>query len=310
MQNKEKMIREIQLVNLQSLKKLDEICTRHRIFYWVAYGTLIGTIRHKGFIPWDDDLDIGMLREDFEKLCQVSEEEWGSDCLFLTGSSGDSRHDKLFGRVYQKNSKIQSPRDVKEWVDPKTGKAFYTSLMCDIYIFDHITDDNDEYKKIYKKTVTIANKKYKLTKLQYNDSGSSLKGKVKMLLKKNYGKWMRMLYREPWKHYDNFCRELIKNSRGGHRIGTYYTVDPYLYDLEDVFPLQRMPFENMMVPVPKNYDQMLRDMYGDYMQYPPENQRYHINFIYADLGNGKKYVIDPMKGSLGEAQKKNVDTGI
>ena len=79
-----------------------------------------------------------------------------------------------------------------------------------------------------------------------------------------------------------------------------------MYDKDDIFPLQYAKFEDMEIPIPKNYDKILRDMYGDYMQFPPENERYHINFIYADLGNGKKYVVDPMPGSLGEGETVDV----
>lgn len=303
---KEKMIREIQLVNLQSLKKLDEICKKHGIKYWAAYGTLIGTIRHQGFIPWDDDLDIAMLHEDFDKLCQVPKEEWGDDCLFLTGGSDDSRHDKLFGRVYQMKSRIQSPRDVKQWVNPKTGKAFYTSLMCDIYIFDYVPDNDQEYKDMYSKTVAIANKKYKPSKLRYKCPNSSAAGHIKAFLKNLYYGFLRRIYKRPWARYEHQVENLIKKGSKGRRIGTFYTVDPYLYDKDDIFPLQYAKFEDMEIPIPKNYDKILRDMYGDYMQFPPENERYHINFIYADLGNGKKYVVDPMPGSLGEGETVDV----
>lgn len=76
------------------------------------------------------------------------------------------------------------------------------------------------------------------------------------------------------------------------------------YDYSDIFPLEYHRFENMLVPIPKNWHQMLVDQYGDYMVYPPEDKRYHINFIYADLGNGRKFVIDPIKGSLGASDNQ------
>ena len=298
-EQKSEMIRKIQLVNLNSLKKLDEISKKYGIKYWAAYGTLLGAVRHQGFIPWDDDLDVAMLREDYEKLQQVPVEEWGDDCLFLTGRSDDLRHDKIFGRIYQKKSRIQSYKDVKNWKNPGDGKAWSTSMMCDVYVFDRITDDEQEWRRIYNKARKITNIRYKLSKLDYQD-----KGKLKAVYLDFYGKLERFLYKKPWKRYVDILDKRIASSKEGKRVGIYYTEDPYKYNYEDMFPLQVLQFEDMEIPVPKNYEQILTDMYGDYMQYPPESERYHINFIYADLGNGETFVIDPIPDSLGAEGKK------
>lgn len=298
---KSRMIREIQLVNLKSLKKLDEICRRHHIFYWAAYGTLIGAIRHQGFIPWDDDLDVCMMREDYERLCKVPKEEWGEDCLLLTGFSDDPRHDKLFARVYQKNTRIQSYKDVKYWRGDD-HKAWSTSLMCDIYVFDHVPDDDKIQQRLYKKIFKMATRKYKISKLWYVADGGTLREKVSAWTKRAEGRFLRLIYKKPWRHYALLYEKYAGSVKPGRRIGTYSTSDPYLYLYEEVFPLQYARFEDMEVPIPQCYDKMLTDMYGDYMTFPPEKDRYHINFIYADLGDGRKYVIDPVPGSLGAIQ--------
>ena len=64
-------IRDIQLANLEMLKELDYVCKQQNLKYWLDYGTLLGAVRHKGFIPWDDDIDTGMMRDDYEKLYEV-----------------------------------------------------------------------------------------------------------------------------------------------------------------------------------------------------------------------------------------------
>ena len=147
------LIREVQKANYRALQKLDEICKKYHIQYWIAYGSLIGTIRHKGFVPWDDDLDVCMMREDYEKLCKVPKEEWGEDCLFLSGYDDDLRQDKVFGRIFQKNTVVQSRIDVERWKNPTTGKAFSSSMMCDIFIFERVPDDEKKRKKIYNKVL-------------------------------------------------------------------------------------------------------------------------------------------------------------
>lgn len=89
-------------------------------------------------------------------------------------------------------------------------------------------------------------------------------------------------------------------------VGCFYSLDKVTpYKENDMFPLVIKSFGKIKVPVPKNYEVMLKDMYGDYMQLPPSEERYHINFIYADLGDGERFVIDPIHGSLGEKALNN-----
>lgn len=302
--NKEALIRKIQLVNLKSLKKLDEICRKYQIQYWAAYGTLLGTIRHQGFIPWDDDVDIQMLREDYEKLQKVPVEEWGPGCLFATGYTEDLRHDKVFGRVYQKNTQIQSYNDVESWKNPKTQEAWSTSLMLDVYVMDHVPDDEQARLQIYDQYRPKAIHDYKPSKLEYVAHKKGIHA-IKDHLKKKKFDGLRKGKSEPWVSVMEKLDHEIQNSQKGKRIGSFYTNDPYVYEEADIFPLQRMKYEDMEIPVPKNYEKMLVDMYGDYMQFPPEEDRIHIHFIYADLAEEGIYVVDPIPGSLGEKALKN-----
>ena len=111
---------------------------------------------------------------------------------------------------------------------------------------------------------------------------------------------MRTIYKKPWQRIDRIYRDTVKSNPQGSRIGTYCTTDFNKYKYDDVFPLETAQFEEIMVPIPHNWEQMLIDMYGDYMQFPPESERGHLDLVYCDLGNGKKHIIDPIKGSLGE----------
>ncbi len=111
------LLRRVQQENLKSLKELDRICKKYNIQYWIAYGSLIGTIRHQGFIPWDDDIDVCMLREDYNRLINVPKEEWEEGILFLTGYSDEEIHDKIIARVYNTNVTVQSPVDL-DWIRP------------------------------------------------------------------------------------------------------------------------------------------------------------------------------------------------
>ena len=297
------IIREIQLAGLSMLHKFDEICRKYDVRYFAYDGTLLGAIRHHGYIPWDDDLDLGILREDYEKLEKVPAYEWGDDLELVSPADSEIKHDKLFPRVYLKNSRIQSYMDVRDWRDPTTNRPWHTSLMLDLYVFDTIPDDDKEYHKIFN---YVHKKKnwYKASKLKCN-----LKVAFGPRLAKNFIKWIygtaaRAMYKEPWKKmYDEHLSRIKKGSKG-KRTGTYY--EQMCFDTKDLFPLEEIAFEDMTIPIPHNYVDILKTAYGDtYMQFPPEKDRYHINFIFADLTKGKIFNINPIKGSLGEAYLKN-----
>ena len=87
-------LRQAQLVMLRMLKIIDYICRKHNLSYWVCSGTLLGAVRHKGFIPWDDDLDICMIREDYEKFTQIAPLEFPKDIMLQTRES-DPNYDYL-----------------------------------------------------------------------------------------------------------------------------------------------------------------------------------------------------------------------
>lgn len=294
---KEQIIRTIQLETMENLRELDRICKKYDIQYFLVYGSLLGAIRHQGFIPWDDDLDIGLMREDYEKLCRVPAEEWGNGAILVQGSSDEKYHDKIFGRIYRKNSLIQSARDIHEWKDPETGEAFYTKLMCDLYVYDYAPDDTAAYQAKKKKLKRLASG-YKKTKFKVRTDGS-LKSTVKMIIKNCYGNFMRLTDKKPWEKLVREYDALAVGTPGSKRICNY-PVDTTLLPVEAYFPLRTVQFEDMQVPVPNDYDAILKKEYGNYMEYPKEEDRYHIQFIYADLGNGTKFIIDPIPGSLGE----------
>ena len=295
------MICTIQLSGLKMLHEFDRICKKYNIQYFAFAGTLLGAVRHHGYIPWDDDLDLGIFREDYEKLEKVPAGEWGEELELLSPASPDPKHDKFFPRVYLKKSRIQSYKDVRDWKDPGTNKAWHTSLMIDLYIFDEIPDDDNEFRRI--RTVIQENKaRYKVLKLKPNLHFQFGKQYIKKVGKSIYGSIARMRYKEPWKKiYDESLRE-IRSGAKGSRSGSYYSNhEDMRFDKNDLFPLLEMDFEDMKIPVPHNYTDFLEVAYGkNYMEFPPEKDRYHINFIFADLGNGTVLNIDPIPGSLGE----------
>ena len=314
---REEIIQQEQKYQLEMLKQFDTVCKKYDIQYFCVFGTVLGAVRHKGFIPWDDDVDVGIMREDFKKLCQVPEEEWGDDYLLLSPDTDDIRHDKLFARLYLKKSHIQSYRDLENWRNYNDNKAWSTSLMLDIFVFDYVPENMSERARIYHTIYDKYTRRYLISKIKPITSSKNPKEQFKVVLKQLFGHTMRLFYKRPWKYYYDKYNSLVEKNSSGTEIGCFasagYTGSAFnsveniwYYNYKDVFPTVLLEFEDMQVPVPNNWDKLLHLWYdgedGDYMQFPPEDQRYHINFIYIDFGDGTTFVIDPLKGSLGEGK--------
>ncbi|MBR3360301.1 MAG: LicD family protein [Lachnospiraceae bacterium] len=315
---REEIIRLEQKRQLDMLKQFDAVCKKHDIQYFCAFGTVLGAVRHHGFIPWDDDIDIGIMREDFKKLCKVPEEEWGDDYLLLAPDTDDVRHDKLFARLYLKKSRIQSYQDVEGWRNYKDNSTWSTSLMLDIFVFDYVPENAAERTKIYQTIHEKFAKRYLISKIKPITNSHNPKEKCKVFMKQILGRTLRLIHKKPWKFYYDKYNALVEKYNGGTKIGCFATTgfsgsaynaveNIWYYDYKDFFPTVTLEFEDMQIPAPNAWDKLLHLWYdgqdGDYMQFPPEGQRYHINFIYLDFGDGTSFVIDAVKGSLGEGKK-------
>ena len=298
------IIRQEQLVQLQTLKKLNEVCRKYGIKYWMGFGSLIGTIRHQGFIPWDDDLDIGIMRDDYNKLLQVPEEEWGDQLLLCSPKSNDERHDKTFARIYVKNSKVQSLKDVQHWRRWSDNKAWSTSLMCDLIIFDRVPEDHAEFLKVHK-IFDKRKKKYKIAKLKPYTTSKRITDIIKTFIKRFYSRLLRFFRKEPWAVIDSKNEKLALKHQGTH-IGSYCVTNcndsrgTHTFPEDYFFPLKEAKFEGISVFVPNKYDEMLRCLYGDYMVPPPEPDRHHLIPIYLDLGDGVEHIFSEVPGSLAD----------
>ena len=203
------IIKNIQSLHVGTINNLNRICKKYDIKYWAFDGTLLGTIRHKGFIPWDDDLDLAMMREDFEKLCLVPKEEWGEEYKLCAPNCDDEIHDKTFARIYLAKSRVQSEKDLK-WRRWSDNTSWSTSLMCDIFIFDYAPDNEKEYFKLYKKCGKYR-KLYKSVKLKPWTKSSSPTQKVKTFLRRCESSFFRFIWKKPWVVIDDRIKSIAKD---------------------------------------------------------------------------------------------------
>lgn len=253
---------------LDILKEIDRICRRHGITYFLSAGTALGAIRHQGFIPWDDDADIGMLREDFERFRLVAKEELGNLFYYQRMEKGSQ-----FYRSFDQVGKCNTSYVLYEVKDIKMRHGIHV----DIFPFDYVSDDEDIRNEHVKKVQRYRNRLY---------------GKLVPHTVQTRNPWKRLIINHlyysmkllPLSCLIRRTEQSLTGYRGIEReyvadLLTHYKKVMY-FKVTDILPVAYAEFEGLMLPVPNNYDAYLNMMYGNYWILPPEGKRRQHHRIY------------------------------
>lgn len=242
-------IRIIQLQQLEALKYLIKVLDKEKIPYFAIGGTALGAIRHKGFIPWDDDIDIGILRPDYDRFLKLQEKLPKN--LLITNFKNNKNTPFFFTKVYDLDMQYYTRRD-RMYDLPN-------SIFVDVFPWDNIEKPDELYKKISKLSKIHR-------RLVYRKKGNLI-DKAKILLYKiKYGfKTSEDNYNEMEATLKDFYSE---------KSNTWANIlfnDILEYD--DIFPLRQELFEGMLIKVPNKCEKYLELKYGDYMTLPDEKDR-------------------------------------
>lgn len=260
--NSKATLQEHQQVLFELLQVFDGICKKHRIRYQLFAGTALGAVRHQGFIPWDDDLDVVMLREDYERFMRVAEEDLDKDTYFLQEEF--TKHWPMYFSKLRKNGTTCLERYIPR--DPISHQGVYIDIFpCD-NLAEHPLVRKMQY---YAAKVVIAKA---LDRRGYLANST---------VKKCFIAMCRLLPIRPF-------RSLVKcagkgNSTHVHTFlggGSSYekNIYPRIWFLEE----QELPFEKGRFPVSAHYDALLTAVYGDYKTPLPEgerNKKIHAEFV-------------------------------
>lgn len=260
-------LRKLQLEELRILKKFIKICDENNLRYYSLGGTLLGSIRHKGFIPWDDDVDVAMPRKDYEILLNLAKEKIGEEFEIVTYEN-DKNYRYPWARMITRNMKIINymaniPREEFAWIDiiPLDGfpnKGIKRSLhklnlgfwwnLNQIVQFDELVDQNRKRGRLGKISIKIAS----LFKFLENII--------------NYKTCLKHLNKSLMKYeYDSNTKEII-NFLAAYGFKEIFTRESFSESVE-------YDFEKIKLKGPKDYDSVLSRIYGDYMVIPPVEDR-------------------------------------
>ena len=247
-------MKEVWQVQLTLLKKLLSVCESNHLMVWADGGTLLGAIRHKGYIPWDDDIDMVMLRDDYDKLVKISSREFQSPFFFQTAYSETTPYPRGHAQLRMDGTTAILPYDI--------DKDFHQGIFIDIFPYDAVPDDENTLRQLiqkrdylYSRIDNYANRHTSFIHYTQYKKEKREKKEVNAIGFKNYFAQLEDLLRTN-KLTDNktvscllFSSDLSKCRR-----------DKEWYN-KTLF----VPFEDILIPVPIGYDQILTKNYGDYM---------------------------------------------
>ena len=240
-------LRKIQLANLKITLIFKELCEQNGLKYWLDYGNALGAYRHKGYIPWDDDIDLGMMRDDYEKFIELYKD-------------GIPNHSELY---------LDFCNNGRNKCFLKVRHRTLTNIAIDIFPYDYY------YKQ------TTPEEKIKITKeiFKYMELNSI----IFRLLQPIYIHSPKLMRKRIFKIRDNFI--LKGNIAKPHEhpsivygIDYPHFVNPLLYDFDTIFPLNTINYEGYTLACPNKMHEFLTQLYDDYMTLPSDCYPRHTNY--------------------------------
>ena len=259
-------LRHLQLVIMQIMKDIDDICRRNNIDYYLNGGSAIGAVRHKGFIPWDDDLDLMMTFDNYERFIKACREQLDPDKYYVQEGLKDWPLNftkiKLLGTCFD---------EPEAYVKDERQRGIFIDVFK--------MDNTSSHRLLQMWQYACA--KYRLCYLMGKRTYKSAGWKKKLLMAaaqplnigfiRKFFEWQSELY----------------NNKQTEYIATFYEPRPFkksIYKRKTMGTPIRMQFEDAMLPVPADYNDFLTIVFGDYMKLPPEEERQPKHLTKIDFG--------------------------
>lgn len=256
-------LRKLQELQLKIAIEVKRICEKNNISYFLDCGSMLGAVRHNGFIPWDDDMDIGFLREDYDKFIKLAQKELGKEFYLLTWDDNDE-YPQPYAKLCLKDTIYQ------EKIAEKANNLD-NGIFVDLFPYDNISDNrgmrflNGVIRKLVSHMLMI-----KCGYCVWEGKGVIKKVKffplfmLSMVLSR---KTLKRLFMYMAYMYKDINTQEVGIEDGG--ISLYWK-----YRRADLTEFITKEFEKEEFIIPKNYDILLQTAYGDYMELPPEEKRW------------------------------------
>lgn len=275
-------MKKVWAVELDLLAHLIEVCEKYQIKFMATAGTLLGAIRHGGFIPWDDDLDVMMSRKEYDRLCKIASKEFTHPYFFQTEYTDPG---SMRGHAQLRNSDTAAILSYE-----KGDFGFNQGIFIDIFVWDTVPDDEYEAIKQQMKINKLRDKAKLL--YRYSDGYVFMKASVKRKLLYFAIKPFTILfpYRKIYKKFEVECQ--TNNGKKTDLVGLFsFDIHKgrFVWMKSDLETIEWVDFEFLKIPIPVNYDRVLKKTYGNYME-PVKVPSEHGNILFNTDVSYKGYL--------------------
>lgn len=269
-------------VELDLLTELQRVCNKYNLKYYADGGTLLGAVRHRGFIPWDDDIDIMMPREDYSKLCKIAKEEFYEPYFFqINETDPGSSH----GHAQLRNSMttaILGGRD--KFSNHNQG------IFIDVFPVD-VIPDNKFLRHFHRFLINFFLMNYYFwgnCSVNYNQADKRGKWRLRSFLNKNFYRLNFFIMNYSYNLYEKVC-SLCNSSNSNFYSKMYFGYDQYIYDLNKYEKTIYLQFEFLNIPAPFLYEDVLDKYFGDWKKYV-KGTSLHGNVFYDTNKSYRDYL--------------------
>lgn len=279
---KQEEVKKLKQCLLEMYLDILEVCEKHNIRVMLGAGSALGAVRHEGFIPWDDDLDLLMPREDYNKFINVFEEEL-SDLYEITSPNSKYNVSYVFTKIYKKNTTLIEIFDINN----DTPKGVY----IDIFPIEYIPENKliRFIKGFFANGIHYIGSSAKMHQIHNimlkEYFSASLEGKINYIIRNSIGFLASFI---SYKEWFNFYDKIIAYEKVSDLCGVPSGRAHYFGEIlpKDVFlPPKEIKFEGQKAYVPNKVDIYLKNLYGDYMKIPPIESRERHYFVKFEINN-------------------------
>ncbi|WP_211175760.1 LicD family protein [Paenibacillus sp. SZ31] len=250
-------LRAVQLIQIEMLTEVDRICRSHNINYAMIGGTMLGAIRHKGYIPWDDDADIGLLRAEYEKFRQVCETDLDHSRFYFQDMRATPGYRWGYGKIRRKDTFFLR--------EGQAHMPYESGIFIDIFPFDNVPDGKLA-EKMHNLHCTI------IRKVLWSEVGKKID--KNLLMRGVYFLLSKIPLKMVSSHLLRFADKGNRNKCQRVRTITFPAPDKYSEGMGEWFEqTAEYSFENLTLLGHRNYDAYLKHKFGEYMTLPPESER-------------------------------------
>ena len=283
-------MKKVWAVELDLLSHLMQVCDKNGITFYADGGTILGAVRHKGFIPWDDDIDVMMLRKDYERLCEIAQDEFKHPYFFQTEYTDKG---SLRGHAQLRNSTTTGIlRDEYEYHPP-----YNQGIFIDIFPVDNVPDDDSSFDKMVKRAMKYMLKSRRIAQYEvgYKKPDSPIKAALKDFIRDSFkGMIGKLDYEKYYRRYEEICKGC--NDRQTERVAKLFKF-PFekkrrLWKREWFDNAVYLPFEMLEIPVPAGYKEILDTFYGDWHKYSIAPTTHSGVFFDTDISYEEFYRLD------------------